>query len=584
MRKIFILVLFVLIQFSCRDQKKQAEIILRHYISSKVDLIRNYNIESRVALWNVTMSGKESDYQKMIDIELQFNRADQNAAQTFSPDRLSTFSQNLFTKEQDFEMLRKLKFSGLITDTLLDRQLNVLYQTFMGSQVEVDKYKKLILDELKLWDAFLSTKVEIDGKLCGISELDSIRKNTTDPSVVKKIADAFQENGQTIAPEIIRMVKNRNDFAVRFGYPDFYNLELEIKDQTPARIKVLLEEIERQTHNKYFEAKRVIDKILSKRFGVPQEDMQPWYYNDEKDSYLPKQFAETLDSLFVSTNPVKLTADFFQGIGIPIQDVIDNSKLEVTPVTRNLTAVVNVDFKNDIRLIGGITGTYDGMFRMMHLGGHAAHYKSISDDVPYLLKLPNPMITEGVSRYFESLASDYNWLKNEVPIPDNRSKKVLLVCRHIREVDLLFRCRKLLVMAEFEREFYQNPDQDLDLLWHDLNLKYLGLNYPEEKGTCYWATNRYATSLTCNIQNLILADIFAAQLQHAIEKRVLRTTTGKFRNNPAVGDYLVKNLFRYGNLLPWEKLIERATGETLNPKYFVEGIVGNEGDGQNIKQ
>lgn len=583
MRKLFIPVLFVLILLSCRDQKKQAEIILRHYISSKVDLIRNYNIESRVALWNVTLSGKESDYQKMIDIELQFNRADQNAAQAFSPDRLSTFSQNLFTKEQDFEMLRKLKFSGLITDTLLDRQLNVLYQTFMGSQVEVDKYKKLILDEFKLWDTFLSTKVEIAGNLYGVNDLDSIRKNTTDPLVMKKIMDAFQKNGQKIAPEIIRMVKNRNEFAVRFGYPDFYSLELEIKDQTPARIKVLLDDVERQTRAKYFEAKGVIDKILTKRFRIRKEDLQPWYYNDEKNSYLPKQFVETLDSLFVNTNPMKLTADFFQGIGIPIQDVIDNSELGVTPVTRNLTAVVNVDFKNDIRLIGGITNTYDGMFRMMHLGGHAAHYKSISDNVPYLLKLPNPMITEGVSKYFESLVTDYDWLNDEVSIPGNREKNVLLVCRHIREVDLLFRCRKLLVMAEFEREFYRDPDQDLDLLWHDLNLKYLGLNYPEEKGSCYWATNRYATSLTCNLQNLVLADIFAAQLQHAVEKRVLRTTTGKFRNNPAIGDYLVKNLFQYGNLLPWEKLIEKATGEALNPEYFVEGIVGNETGPKDIK-
>lgn len=572
MRKRFILIILVLAQLSCLDQKKQAEIILRHYISSKVDQIRNYNIESRVALWNVTISGKESDYKRMIDIELEFNRASQNAAGAFSPDRLATLSQNVFSNEKDFELLRKLKFSGLITDTLLDRQLNVLYQTFMGSQIEIDKYKKLIMEELKLWQKFLSAGVEFEGKRYGVNDLDSLRKSTNDPFVRKEIADALRENGQKIAPEIIRMVKNRNDFAVQFGYPDFYHLELEMKDQTPEQIRVLLDEIELKTHNKYFEAKRVIDNMLAKRFGVSKNDLAPWFYAEERESYLPRQFTRELDSLFADTNPVKLTADFFNGIGIPIEDVIENSKLEVSPVTKNVTAMVNVDFENDIRLIGGITSSYDGMFRMMHLGGHAAHYKSIASDVPYLLKLPNPVITEGVSRYFEGMATDYEWIKNELPVTGNREKKIVLICRHMQEVDLLFRCRKALAMAEFEREFYRNPDQDLDLLWHNVNLRCLGITFPEKEQSCYWATNRYATLLTCNIQNLILADVFAAQLQHAVETKVLATTNGKFRNNPAVGSYLVKNLFRYGNLLPWEKLIEKATGETLNPKYFVEEL------------
>jgi peptidyl-dipeptidase A len=157
-------------------------------------------------------------------------------------------------------------------------------------------------------------------------------------------------------------------------------------------------------------------------------------------------------------------------------------------------------------------------------------------------------------------------------------KQLILVCQHLHEVDRLFRCRKLLAMAEFEREIYLDPNQDLDLLWHNLNLKYLGINYPPDMNACYWATNRFASSLSCNVHNYVLADVFAVQLQHSIQTRVLRDKAVTIVNNKDIGKYLVDNLFRYGNLLPWEELIEKATGEPLNSTYFVDELVGDEAD------
>jgi peptidyl-dipeptidase A len=129
--------------------------------------------------------------------------------------------------------------------------------------------------------------------------------------------------------------------------------------------------------------------------------------------------------------------------------------------------------------------------------------------------------------------------------------------------------------AEFEREIYQNPDQDLDSLWSDLNLKYLGFRFPDEKNACYWATSKFNVSLGCTVHNLVLADVFAAQLQHSVEVRVLKETNGVYTNNKAVGAYLIGNLFHYGNLLPWDQLIEKSTGEPLNSIYLVNQLVGN---------
>ena len=576
MRNLFILIVLILVFPACLNEKQQAEKILQHYIDQKVELIRNLYLESAVATWNATVSGNEKDYQKLIDIELDFNKSNQNVSNLFAPDRFSSISQNVFSNVQDFELLKKLKFSGLITDSLLSRQLNVLYQAFMGPQIEPEKYRKIILNEIKLGQAFSSFKIEIDGKLYGFAQADSIRKNTQNALQVKAISDAVRKQGSLLAPDIVRMVKDRNEFAVNFGYPDYYCLALESKDQTPERIKKLLDEIELKTRNPYFEAKRVIDQMLARRFAIPVRDLQPWLYNDDRTSYLPRKFTLKMDSLFSKVDPIQETATFFEGIGLPIQDVIDNSDLKYRPEKESLTAMINVDFRNDIRLIAGIRNSYDGMYRMMHLGGHASHYKSIANDIPYLIKTPIAAIYEGVARYFENLASDYNWLKDEFPVDEKNQKQIVLVCQHLHQVDRLFRCRKLLALSEFEREIYLNPDQDLDLLWHKLNLKYLGQNYPEERGISYWTANKFSTSLSCSVHNFVLADIFAAQLQHAVETNVIKKTGGKYQENKAVGKYLVDNLYRYGNRLPWEQLIERATKEPLNSSYLVKSMVDEE--------
>lgn len=558
------------------DEKQQAEKILRHYMDRKVELIRNYSIQSAVAFWNATVSGEDEDYKKLMDIEMDFNKSNQDGINHFTPDRFSSVNPNVFSSIQDFELLKKLKFSGLITDSLLSRQLNVLYQTFIGPQIEPEKYDELIKTETKMRKTYSSLKIEVNGEQYGAWQIDSIRKNCRNDDMLQKIAKALQQHGKLIMPDIVKMVKDRNELAVNFGYPDFYSMELETKDQTPERIKVLLDEIELKTREQFFEAKRVIDKMLAKRYQIPKTDLMPWHYNDETMSYLPKVFTEKMDSLFMDIDPVQKTSEFFEGIGLPIQDVIDNSNLEPCPSKSKVTAMINVDFKNDIRLISSINSSYDGMYRMMHLGGHASHYKSISDTVPYLIKAPPAVIYEGISRCFENLASNYEWLKEEIPIDDKNQKQIVLFCQHLHHVDHLFKCRIQLLMSEFEREIYNDPEQDLDVLWYDLNLKYLGVKYPKEENSCFWATKKFSTHLACNVHNFVLADVFAAQLQHTIETKVLKETDGIYKDNKAIGKYLVDNLYRYGNLLPWEQLIVVATGEPLNSSYFVTQIVEKE--------
>jgi oligoendopeptidase F len=260
-----------------------------------------------------------------------------------------------------------------------------------------------------------------------------------------------------------------------------------------------------------------------------------------------------------------------------VQDAIDKSDLNYRAGKSSGTWIFNVDFKNDLRLLSTIENNQEGMKKIMHLCGHASHFKNISDDIPYLLKDPNAVIAEGVAGLFENLASNNIWLQSEFAMDSVSTKAYTILCQHIFQVDRLFRLRKLLVMAVFEREIYRNPDQNLGVLWYQLNEKYLGISPPEERDSSDWATSRYVTSLSCNLHNFILADLFTSQLQHYIEKNILNRGVNKgYQNNKAIGTYLQSNLYQYGDLVPWEKLIEKATGEPLNPLYFANYLLGEE--------
>ncbi len=573
MSKAFIFISVLILVAGCVNEKHQAEKILQHYIDHKVEMIRNYSKESAVALWNATLSGNETDYQKLIDIELDFNKSNQKASDYFMPDRFFPITQNVFANEQDFQLLKRLKFSGLITDTLQKRQLDVLYHAFMGPQIKPDKYKKLITTEINLSQTYSTLKIDVNGKKYCMSQIDSLKSNSTEDLLWKQIFYGTREKGRLLAPDILKMVKERNEFASNFGYSNYYQLMLEEKDQTPEEVKFLLGEIERKTREPYFKAKKVIDNLLAQRFHIQPEALNAWNYNDDRSSYLPEKYTQIMDSLFRNTNPVQKTSSFFDSVGLPIQKVIENSDLEYRKGKPSITGMVNVDFKNDIRLIASIQNTHMGMIRMMHLGGHASHYTNISDDVPFLLKTPNSLLGEGVARYFESLASDFGWLKEVISFNSKIQKQCIAVCHHLRQIDRLFRCRNYLVMAEFEREVYQKPDQNLDSLWYSLNLKYLGVRLPEIRNACFWAASKYSTGFSCTIHNFLLADVFAAQLQHSIKINVFNKPGMNCYNNKAVGKYLTDNLYRYGNLLPWNQLIQRATGEPLNIDYFVEQLV-----------
>ena len=69
--------------------------------------------------------------------------------------------------------------------------------------------------------------------------------------------------------------------------------------------------------------------------------------------------------------------------------------------------------------------------------------------------------------------------------------------------------------------------------------------------------------------NYVLGNLTAAQLRHHLEKNVVG---GPFYGSAMAGRYLQEAVFGPGARNGWEDTVLEATGEMLNPDYFVKSL------------
>jgi peptidyl-dipeptidase A len=217
------------------------------------------------------------------------------------------------------------------------------------------------------------------------------------------------------------------------------------------------------------------------------------------------------------------------------------------------------------------------METMLHELGHAIYDKYIDQTLPFLLREPaHPFTTEGVAMFFGSYASNANWMEMALQISEKEKKNIEKVARANLRLSKLIFARWSMVVFNFEKNFYQNPDQDLNKLWWDLVEKFQLIKRPDNPVGTEWATKIHIATYPVYYQNYQLGELFASQILNYIAKNYYDNTSIDqviFWQKPETGDYLKDNVFFYGKKLPWNEMIKEATGEPLNARFFVKQYV-----------
>jgi peptidyl-dipeptidase A len=285
----------------------------------------------------------------------------------------------------------------------------------------------------------------------------------------------------------------------------------------------------------------------------------------------------SLDVYYENANVRELTEEFFDGVGLSVESILENSDLYDRQGKNPHAFCTDIDREGDVRILCNIKNNEQWMETMLHECGHAVYSKYHDSDVPFLLRdAAHIFTTEAIAMFFGRLSGNVTWMQQMLDLSDEQRMEIEKVSRKYAQLKQLIFARWDLVMYNFEKELYRDPDQELNSLWWDMVEKYQFVKRSRDRHEPDWAAKIHFAIAPCYYHNYMLGELLASQLHDHIITDVLKLDSDEgisYINEKKVGNFLRKKVFEPGSVYHWNKMIRRATGEELTPKYFVAEFV-----------
>lgn len=555
--KLVITLFFSVIIVGCNpgkeEMKQELTKFIENYESKVVELAKNANI----AYFDATISGKDEDYKKAADLQVELSK--------------------IFANKEDFAKLKKIKESNLITDEIQKRQLEKLYLAYQGNQIDEEKLEAIIKLQTEIEQKYSTFRAEVNGKKLSDNQVEEVLKNSTNSVELEKTWLAHKAIGNVVVDDVLKLVKMRNEIASELGFKNYHQMSLKLSEQDPDEIEKLFDELDKLTSPTFVQLKNDIDNHLSTRLNLPKENLMPWHYQNRFFQEAPKIYTVDLDSYYKDKDLVKITEDYYAGIGLPIDDLIKKSDLFEKEGKYQHAYCTDIDRAGDVRVICNVKPNYNWMNTMLHEYGHAVYDKFMDLSLPWTLREPaHTFTTEAIAMMFGRLASNPKWMKDVLRISDEEMNKIAADNFKSLRLEQLIFSRWVQVVYRFEKSMYENPDQDLNKLWWDLVEKYQMLKRPEGRNQPDWVTKIHIALYPAYYHNYMLGELLASQFHSYITANILKSDDLKnqsYAGNKEVGKYLNDKVFQVAAKNYWNDMIEKSTGEKLTAKYYAKQFV-----------
>ena len=530
---------------------------LEQFIEAHVAKVEPLTKEANLAYWDASTTGKAEFYNKYSKLQLQISR--------------------LYSNPQDFAFINELRESGLIKNTRLARQLDKLYYAYLRNQVEPKLLEEIADLDGGIQEKYSRFRGTIDGKKVTMSDIYTILTTEKDCRKRELAWKASKQVGNAIADDLIRLVKLRNKAAQQVGFDNYHTLSIVTGEQNVKDLDRIFDELCEATTEPFTRMKKELDIILAKSYGIAVEDLMPWHYHDPFFQRTPLVYEQDLDEYYKDKDVKELTEKFYAGVGLPVDDILARSDLYDREGKYPHAFSEDIDRRGDVRVLCNLQNTERWMETILHEVGHAIYSKYHDRNEPWLLREPaHSFTTEAIAMFFGRLSRNPAWMQQMLGLSDKQRLEIQQVSeKYLRFQQVLF-IRWALVMYNFEKQLYADPDQDLNNPWWDLVEKYQLIKRPPGPVDAGWASKLHFTSAPCYYHNYVLGELLASQLHHYIVHKVLKLDSDRnvsYVGEEKLGDYLRRNVFGPGALYSWNDMIKRATGEPLTPKYFVEQFV-----------
>jgi len=541
--------------FGCGANEKEKQ--LSEFIDAHVAKVKPLMKEANLAYWDAATTGNDSAYDKYSELELKIRK--------------------IYSSPDDFKFLKALKESGEIKKYELSRQLTILYNAYLENQIDPDLLKQIVDLGTQVEKKFSTFRGTIKGKQVTSNEIDEILKTETDSRKRKDAWLASKQVGPVVADDLIKLVKLRNEAAQKLGFDNCHTMSLTTSEQKVEDVDKIFDELYNLTNEPFAKVKAELDSILAEKYGVGVAGLMPWHYHDPFFQETPLVYDIDLDAYYKDKDVKELAEKFYAGIGLPAESILKVSDLYEREGKNPHAFCTDIDREGDVRVLCNLKNNERWMETILHELGHAVYDKYHNPKLPFLLREPaHTFTTEGIAMFFGRLSRNPAWMQEMLGLSDEQRAEIEKVAYKYAQLKQLIFARWAMVMYDFEKQLYANPDQDLNTLWWQLVEKYQLVHKPDGRNAPDWAAKIHFAIAPCYYHNYVLGELFASQLHHYLVHNVLKLQSDKdvsYVNQPEVGKYLRKNVFEPGKLYYWNEMIRRATGEPLTAKYFVQQFV-----------
>ena len=515
-------------------------------VSTLEERIAPLETEFHRAYWDSQIEASEATERRRAELELELRRAKGD------PEALAAVEASLAESLHDAE---------------LRRQLEVLRLSLTANQMDESRRAEIVELSSSIETDFASYRPELDGKRVTENDVDKILKSSDDQDLRRRAWMASKEIGAQVADRVRELARLRNQAARDLGFADFYQMSLQLQEIEEPWLFGLLGEVEQLTEEPFKQWKHALDDHLSERFGT--KELFPWHYADPFFQTVPPDGTIDLDHVFRDLNAEEVARETFARWNIDLAPTFARSDLYPRENKSQHAFCLDVDRSGqDVRILANIVPGQRWVEVLLHESGHAAYDVCIESRLPYFLRRPaHTFVTEAIALLCGRLVHDSRWLSEVANLSDEALEEVAQGLDTAAAKQNLLMARWVLVMTYFERDFYADPEVDAAALWWELVQRFQLIAPPPGRVEPDWAAKVHIAVAPVYYHNYLLGDLLASQLRGAIQ-----TNCGDLVGSADAGEFLKTRVFRPGNLLRWDALIEEATGRPLAAQDFAAEV------------
>ncbi|MCS1351519.1 M2 family metallopeptidase [Mechercharimyces sp. CAU 1602] len=474
----------------------------------------------------------------------------------------------LFADPKRYEQFCAIEWEK-IEDHLLKRQFQLLELRFLRYQMNEEDRTEWVALEMEIKEIFAHFRAQVGGKSYTDNDLKEALKLEKTNKKRKELWRASKQIGVEVEKKLLKLVKVRNRIAQAKGYRDYYQLSLAVGEMEEDQLFAVLQEVKDFTDEPYLKMKKEMDKRIAKEYPhLRPEGVRSWHYDDFFFQEVPTSAAVDVNSLFAEENLVALAEKTFLEMGWDVTQILSKSDLYEREGKSQHAYSFDIDRERDVRILCNLRSNQYWMHTLLHELGHAVYDTYRDDGLPYLLRThAHICMTEAMAMTMGRLASDPAWLLHVLKVSNEEMDEYKEMLKKQQAHAMLILARWCLVMTHFERDLYADPEQDLNSLWWEYVERFQYVPKPEGRDAPDWAAKIHFSIAPAYYHNYLLGELIVSQwwsyLEHHTEGHPLIL-------NQRAGEFFNKEIFSMGAALPWQDLLQRATGEKLNPIYFYQ--------------